>query len=111
MLSKRCTKLKEVDVSGTAAGPVNKAREALEELNYLSWLFPFVKVRKTNSNLSLARKRGEETFHEDQCEDEQKNEDENNKDEINEGYNNKDQYKPNELKNSLKKSTEEIAEK
>ena len=111
MFSKRRTKLKEVDVSGTAACPVNKAREALEELNYLSWLFPFVKVRKTKSNLSLARKRGEETFHEDQCEDDQKNEDENNKDEINEGYNNKDQYEPNELKNSLKKRTEEIAEK
>ena len=111
MLSKRRTKLKEVDVSGTAAGPVNKAREALEELNYLSWLFPFVKIRKTKSNFSLAKKRGEETFDEDQCEDEQNNEDENNKDESNEGYNNKDQYEPNELKNSLKKSTEEIAEK
>ena len=111
MFSKRRTKLKEVDVSGTAAGPVNKAREALEELNYLSWLFPFVKVRKTKSNLSLAKKRGGETFDEDQCEDEQKNEDENNKDESNEWYNNKDQYEPNELKNSLKKSTEEIAEK
>ena len=55
LLSKRRTKLKEVDVSGAAAGPVNKARKALEELNYLSWLFPFVKVRKTKSNLSLAK--------------------------------------------------------
>ena len=55
-LSKRRTKLKEVDVSGAAAGPVNKARKALEELNYLSWLFPFVKVRNTKSNLSLAKK-------------------------------------------------------
>ena len=33
MLSKWRTKLKEVDVSGTAAGPVNKTRKALEELN------------------------------------------------------------------------------
>ena len=74
-------------------------------------MFPFVKVHKTKSNLSLAKERGEETFDEDQCEDEQNNEDENNKDESNEGYNNKDQYEPNELKNSLKKSTEEIAEK
>ena len=39
LLSKRRCKLKEVDVSGASAGPVNKARKALEELNYLSWLF------------------------------------------------------------------------
>ena len=45
-LSKRRTKLKEVDVSGAAAGLVNKARKVLEELNYLSWLFPLVKVGK-----------------------------------------------------------------
>ena len=72
LLSKRRTKLKEVDVSGAAAGPVNKARKALEELNYLSWLFPFVKVRKTKSNLSLAIERGvEPAFDEDQYEDKQ----------------------------------------
>ena len=111
MLSKRRAKLKEVDVSGAADGPVNKARKALEELNYLSWLFPFAKVRKTRSNLSLAKERGEETFDEDQCEDEQNNEDENNDDESNEGYNDEDQYEANELKNSLKKRTKEIAEK
>ena len=85
MLSKRRTKLKEVDVSGAAAGPVNKARKALEELNYLSWLFPFVKVRKTKSNHSLAKEGGEEAFDEDQYEDEQNNEDENNEGESNEG--------------------------
>ena len=51
LLSKRRCKLKEVDVSGASAGPVNKARKALEELNYLSWLLPFVKVRTTKSNL------------------------------------------------------------
>ena len=111
LLCKRRTKLKEVDVSGAASGPVNKARKALEELNYLSWLFPFVKVRTTKSNLSFANKRGEETFDEDQCEDEQNNEDENNEDESNEGYNDEDQYEANELENSLKKSAEEIAEK
>ena len=111
MLSKQRTKLKEVDVSGAAAVPVNKARKALEELHYLSWSFPFVKVRKTKSNLSLAKERGEETFDEDQCEDEQNNEDENNEDESNEGYNDEDQYEANELENSLKKSAEEIAEK
>ena len=105
MLSKRRTKLKEVDVSGTAAGPVNKTRKALEELNDLSWLLRIVEVRKTKSNLSLAKERGEETFHEDQCEGEQNNEDESNK-----GYNDEDQYEANELENSLKKSTEEIAE-
>ena len=33
LLSKRRTKLKEVDVSGAAAGLVNKARKALEGLN------------------------------------------------------------------------------
>ena len=111
MLSKRRTKLKEVDVSGAAVGPVNKARIALEELNYLSWLFPFVKARKTKSNLSLAKEGGEEAFAEDQYEDEQNNEDENNEDESNEGYNDEDQYQANELENSLKKSTEEIAKK
>ena len=36
LLSKRLTKLKEIDVSGAATGPVNKARKALEELNYLN---------------------------------------------------------------------------
>ena len=36
LLSKRRCKLKEVDVSGASAGPVNKAREVLEELNYLT---------------------------------------------------------------------------
>ena len=34
--SKRRCKLKEADVSGASAGPVNKARKALKELNYLS---------------------------------------------------------------------------
>ena len=111
MLSKRRIKLKEVDVSGAAAGPVNKAQKALEELNYLTWLFPFVKARKTKSNLSLAKEGGEGAFAEDQYEDEQNNEDENNEDESNEGYNDEDQYQANELENSLKKSTEEIAEK
>ena len=109
MLSKRRTKLKEVDVSGAAAGPVNKARKALEELNYLSWLFPFEKVRKIKTNLSLAKEGGEEAFDEDQYEDEQNKEDENSEDESNEGYNDADQYEANELENSLKKSPEEIA--
>ena len=36
MLSKQRTKLKEVDVSGAAASSVNKARNALEKLNYFS---------------------------------------------------------------------------
>ena len=111
MLSKHCTKLK-VDVSGgAAAGLVNKAQKFLEELNYLGWLFPFVKVLKTKSNLSLAKEEGEEAFDEDQYEDEQNNEDENKEDKCNEGYNDEDQYGANELDNSLKKSTEEIAEK
>ena len=61
LISKRRTKLKEVDVSSAVAGPINKSWEALEELNYLSWLSPFVKVRETKSNLSLAKERGEET--------------------------------------------------
>ena len=74
-------------------------------------MFPFVKVCKTKLNLSLAKERGEETFDEDQCEDEQNNEDENNEDESNEGYNDEDQYEANELENSLKKCTKEIAEK
>ena len=39
------------------------------------------------------------------------NEGENNEDNSNEGYNDEDQYEANELENSLKKSTEEIAEK
>ena len=69
-------------------------------------MFPFVKVCKTKLNLSLAKERGEETFDEDQCEDEQ-----NNEDESNEGYNDEDQYEANELENSLKKCTKEIAEK
>ena len=55
LLSKRRAKLKEVDVSGATAGPVNKARNALEELNSLSWLFPFVTVRSTKSNLITAK--------------------------------------------------------
>ena len=90
LLSKRCTKLKEVDVSGAAVGPVSKARKALEELNYLSWFFPFVKARKTKSNLSLAKEESEEAFAEDQYEDEHNNENENNEDESNEGYNDED---------------------
>ena len=56
LLSKRPCKLKEVNVSGASAGPVNKARKALEESNYLSWLFPFVKVRTTNSNLTTSKR-------------------------------------------------------
>ena len=108
LLSKRRTKLKEVNVSGAAAGPVNKARKALEELNYLSWLFPFVKVRKTKLNLSLAKEGGEEAFDEDQYEDEQNNEDEKSEDESNEGYNDEDQYEANELENSLKKARKKL---
>ena len=37
LLSKRRCKLKETDVSGASAGPVNKAWKALEELNYLKF--------------------------------------------------------------------------
>ena len=111
LLSKQRTKLKEVDVSVAAADLVNKVQKALEELNYFSWLFRFVKVRKTKSNLSLTKEGGEEDFDEDQYEDERNKEDENNEDESNEGYNDEDQYEANELENSLKKSTEEIAEK
>ena len=85
MLSKRHTKLKEVDVSDAAAGLVKKARKALEELNDLSWLFPFVKACKTKSNLSLAKEGGEEAFDEAQYEDEQ-----NNEEESYEGYNDED---------------------
>ena len=111
MLSKQRTKLKEFYVSGAAAGLVNKARKALEELNYLSWLFPFVKIRKTKSNHSLAKEGGEDAFDEDQYEDKQNNKDENNEDKSNEGYNDEDQYEARELENSLKKSAEEFAEK
>ena len=96
MLSKRRTKLREVDVSSADAGLVNTARKALEELNYLSWLILFVKVRKTKSNLSLAKKGGEEASDDDQHVGEQNNEDENTEDESNEGYNNEDQYEANE---------------
>ena len=49
LLSKRRTKLKEVDVSGASAAPVNKARKSLEELNYLSWLFPYVRSKKQST--------------------------------------------------------------
>ena len=74
LLSKQRTKLKEVDVSGAAAVPVNKALKALEELNYFNWLVPFVKERKTKLDLSLAKEGGEEAFDEDQYEDKQNNE-------------------------------------
>ena len=75
-------------------------------------MLSFVKVRKTKLNLSLAKEGGEEAFDEDdQYEDEQSNEDENNEDESSEGYNDEDQYEANESEISLKKSTEEIAEK
>ena len=66
-------------------------------------MFAFVKVRKTKSNLSLAKEGGEEAFDEYQYEDEQNNEDENKEDEGNERYYNEDQYEANELDNSLKK--------
>ena len=68
--------------------------------------FTFVKVRKTKSNLSLAKEGGEEAFDEDQYEDE-----ENNEDGSKEGYNDEDHDEANESENSLKKSTKEIAEK
>ena len=97
MLSKRRKKLKEVDLSSAAAGLVNKARKALEELNNLTWLILFVKVRKTKSNLSLAKEGGEEASDEDQYEGEQNNEDENTEDESNEGCSDEDQYEANEL--------------
>ena len=64
---------------------------------------PFVKLRKTKSNRSLAKKRGEDIFDEDQCEDQQNNEDENNEDDSNDGYNDEDHYEATELENSLKK--------
>ena len=86
LLSKRDTKLREVDLFGAAPGLVNKNRKALEELDYLSWLFPFVTVGKKKSNLSLAKEGGEEAFDEDQYEGEQNNKDNNNEDESNEGY-------------------------
>ena len=106
MLSKRCTKLKEVDGSGAAAGPINKALKALEELNYLSRLFPFLKVHKTKRNPYLAKEGGEEAFYEYQYEDKQNNKDKNNEDKTNEVYNDEVQYKSDELENFLKISTE-----
>ena len=66
LLSKRRTKLKEVDVSGASAAPVNKARKSLEELNYLSWLFPYVKVRATKSNLSEFKNVDEEDYNDEE---------------------------------------------
>ena len=111
LLSKRRAKLKAVDVSGAAAGPVNKAWKALEELNYVSWLFQFVKVRETKSNLSLAKKGVQEALDEDQYEDKQNNEDEKNKDESNEGYNDEYQYKASKLEISLKKKHGKICRK
>ena len=60
--------------------------------------FTFVKVRKTKSNLSLAKEGGEEAFDEDQYEDE-----ENNEDGSKEGYNDEDHDEANESENSLKK--------
>ena len=62
LLLKRGMRLKEVDVSGTAACTAIKARESLEELQYLSWLFLFVKVRSTRSNLSTLREGIEDGF-------------------------------------------------
>ena len=62
LLLKRRVRLKEIDVSGTAACTVVKARESLEELQYLSWLFLFVKVRSTRSNLSTLREGIEDGF-------------------------------------------------
>ena len=62
-------------------------------------MFPFEKVRKIKTNLSLAKEGGEEAFDEDQYEEEQNNEDEKSEDESNEGYNDEDQYEANELDN------------
>ena len=59
LLSQRRTKLKEIDLFG--------APKAMEELNYLSWLFPFVKVSSTKSNLTTLNKTDDEGYdHEDQ---------------------------------------------
>ena len=38
LLSKRRTKLWEVDVSGAESVPAQKAQRTCEELNFLSWL-------------------------------------------------------------------------
>ena len=65
LLSKRRVKLKELDVSGASAGPVNKARKSLEEINYLSWLFPFAKVRTTKSNLTASKEIDEEDYNDE----------------------------------------------
>ena len=37
MLSQKCAKQNEVDLSGGVGGMVNKVRKVLEEFNYLSW--------------------------------------------------------------------------
>ena len=67
LLSQRRTKLKEIDLFGAVTGRVNKAPKAMEELNYLSWLFPFVKVSSTKSNLTTLNKTDDEGYdHEDQ---------------------------------------------
>ena len=93
MLSKRRIKLKEGYVSGAAADPVNKAQTALEELNYFSWLFPFVKKPVRQSRIFfLTKERGEEDFDEDRYEDERNKKDENTEDKSNEGYNDEDQF-------------------
>ena len=52
LLSKRRAHLREVDVSGAAFAAVAKARRAVEEFDYLSWLFPSINLRTTKSNIS-----------------------------------------------------------
>ena len=43
----RRLQLKKVESSGTSAQDVQKARFALEELNFLAWLNPHVKMHTT----------------------------------------------------------------
>ena len=62
MLSQKCAKQEEVDLSGGVGGMVNKVRKVLEELNYLSWQFPFLKVSLTKSNLSIWKETDEEGY-------------------------------------------------
>ena len=51
LVSKRRQRYKEVAVSGAAGPPVTKARKALDEIAFVSWLQPFIQVRATKCNL------------------------------------------------------------
>ena len=63
-LRHRCSRVKrelrEKNVSGTGTVSLKKAKQRMKEVNFLSWMEPFIKPRQSRGTYTLIKKREKE---------------------------------------------------